>query len=143
MLKGMISYYQRMIGPKELHFMSQRLGDLINSARRARKLTLRQLAAQVTKDDGTSISPQYVNDIELHHRMPTPHVLRELARVLELDCDHLLASAGAADVVLREYLEAYPQQGEAIIKLLRAAQHREFEGWEQLRQIIERGRKKG
>ena len=120
--------------------MPPRLGEVINQTRRARKLTLRQLAAQITKDDGTSISPQYVNDIELHHRSPTPHVLRELARVLDLDGDHLFASAGAADVIVREYLEAYPQHGEVIIKLFRAAQHHGFEDWDHLRQIIERGK---
>jgi transcriptional regulator with XRE-family HTH domain len=64
--------------------MTLRLGEAINQARRVRKMTLRQLAEQVTKDDGTTISPQYLNDIELHHRLPTPHVLRELARVLTL-----------------------------------------------------------
>jgi transcriptional regulator with XRE-family HTH domain len=123
--------------------VTRRLGEVINQARRSRKLTLRQLGAQVTKDDGTTISPQYLNDIELHHRVPTPHVLRELARVLALEYDTLLALAGAAEVVVREYLADYPQQGEAIIKLFRAAQHREFEGWEHLRQSIERGKKKG
>ena len=102
--------------------MALRLGKMINQARRAHRLPLRQLAEQVTQDDGTTISPQYLNDIELHHRIPTPHVLRELAQVLDLDYDALLALAGAADVVVREYLEAYPQQTEAVIKLFRAAQ---------------------
>jgi len=113
------------------------LGDAINQARRVRKLTLRQLADQVTKDDGTPISPQYLNDIELHHRVPTPHVLRELARVLELDADMLLATAGAADVVVREYLALHPEHAEGIIRLFRAAQGRGFEEWERLREIVE------
>jgi transcriptional regulator with XRE-family HTH domain len=123
--------------------MPPRLGEAIHQARQARKLTLRQLADQVTKDDGTPISPQYLNDIELHHRVPTPHVLRELARVLELDADTLLASAGAADVVVREYLASYPEQAEAVIQLFRAAQQREFEEWERLREIIEKTGKRG
>src|SRR5262245_12626364 len=59
---------------KEVPALAPRLGDAIHQARQARKLTLRQLAEQVTKDDGTPISPQYLNDIELHHRVPTPHV---------------------------------------------------------------------
>jgi transcriptional regulator with XRE-family HTH domain len=118
--------------------VTRRLGEVINNARRARKLTLRQVAEQVTKDDGTPISPQYLNDIELHHRLPTSHVLRDLARVLALDYDALLAAAGAADVVVREYLEAYPQHAEAIIRLFRAAQQRGFKDWNQLREIFER-----
>jgi transcriptional regulator with XRE-family HTH domain len=119
--------------------MLPRLGEVIHQARQSRKLTLRQLAQQITKDDGTSISPQYLNDIELHHRVPTPHVLREFARVLELNDDTLLALAGAADVVVREYVASYPQQTEAVIRLFRAAQQRGFEDWHQLREIINRG----
>ena len=118
--------------------MIPRLGDAIHQARRTRKLTLRQLAEQVTKDDGTPISPQYLNDIELHHRVPTPHVLQELARVLELDADMLLATAGAADVVVREYLGSHPEQTEAVIRLFRAAHRVGFEEWEALREIVER-----
>jgi transcriptional regulator with XRE-family HTH domain len=121
--------------------MAPRLGEALNQARRARKLTLRQLAEQVTKDDGTPISPQYLNDIELHHRVPTPHVLRELARVLDLDYDTLLTLAGAADVVVREYVASHPQQTEAIIRVFRAAQQQGFEDWHQMREIIERNRK--
>ena len=114
------------------------LGDAIHQARRTRTLTLRQLADQVTKDDGMRISPQYLNDIELHHRVPTPHVLRELARVLALDDDMLLALAGAADVVVREYVASHPEHAEAIIRLFRAAQRGGFEACERLREIIER-----
>jgi transcriptional regulator with XRE-family HTH domain len=128
---------------KEVTTMAPRLGDTIHQARLARKLTLRQLADQVTKDDGTPISPQYLNDIELHHRVPTPHVLRDLARVLELDADTLLALSGAADVVVREYVASHPEQAEAVIRLFRAAQQREFEEWERLREIIENTGKRG
>jgi hypothetical protein len=96
------------------------------------------LADQVTKDDGTPISPQYLNDIELHHRVPTPHVLRRLARVLELDEDTLLAMAGAADVVVREYVASHPEQTAAVIRLFRAAQQRGFEDWGRMWQVIEK-----
>src|SRR5215510_6578699 len=64
--------------------MSQQLGDVINQARRARRLTLRQLAEKVRKEDGQPISPQYLNDIELNRRVPSTYVLQELARELEL-----------------------------------------------------------
>jgi transcriptional regulator with XRE-family HTH domain len=117
------------------------LGNVIKQARQAHHFTLRTLADQVIKEDGRPISPQYLFDIETHHRVPSPHVLQELARVLELDHDQLLASAGATDAVVREYLEAYPQQAEAIIKLFRAAQDRGFQDWHVLRQRIERARK--
>jgi transcriptional regulator with XRE-family HTH domain len=123
--------------------MPPQLGEVIKQARQVRELTLRHLADQVTKEDGTPISPQYLFDIDVHHRVPAPHVLRELARVLELDYDTLLALAGAADTVVREYLEAYPQHTEKVIELFRAAQQREFEDRDHLRQRIERGSKSG
>ena len=127
----------------ETRVVAPRLGEAINQARRASKLTLRQLAEQVTKADGTTISPQYLNDIELHHRVPTPHVLRGLAQILTLDYDKLLALAGAVDIVVQEYLAEHSHQAEALIKLFRAAQQRRFEDSERLQKIIEKGRKTG
>jgi transcriptional regulator with XRE-family HTH domain len=123
--------------------MPPRLGEVVKQARHARRLTLRRLADQVTKEDGMPISPQDLFDIEVHHRVPAPHVLRELARVLELDYDTLLALAGAADVVVLEYLQTYPGAGAAVIKLFRAAQARKFADWDHLRQRIERASKSG
>jgi hypothetical protein len=123
--------------------MPRRLGEVIKHVRQARHLTLRCLADQVMKDDGTPISPQYLFDIEVHNRVPAPHVLHELARVLELDYDTMLALAGAADTVVRAYLEEHPQHTEAVIKFFRAAQRQRFEDWDLLRQCIERGSKGG
>jgi transcriptional regulator with XRE-family HTH domain len=123
--------------------MTPRLGDVIKQARQTRHLTLRRLADQVAKEDGKPISPQDLFDIETHHRVPAPQVLFELAHVLELDYDQLLALADAGDVVVREYLETYPHQKEAIIKLFRAAQQVKFQDWDRLRHRIERGSKAG
>jgi transcriptional regulator with XRE-family HTH domain len=123
--------------------MLPRFGEVVKQARQARRLTLRRLADQVTKEDGTPISPQYLFDIEVHHRVPAPHVLGELARVLELDYDALLALAGTADTVVRDYLQEHPQHTEAVIKFFRAAQEQGFEDWDRLRQIIANGVKAG
>jgi transcriptional regulator with XRE-family HTH domain len=126
-----------------MRIMPPRLGEVIKHARQTRRLTLRRLADQVMKEDGTSISPQYLFDIEVHHRVPAPRVLRELARVLELEYDTLLALAGSADTVVREYLEAHPQHTAAVIQLFRAAQEQGFEDWDRLRQIITNSVKTG
>jgi hypothetical protein len=107
--------------------MPAQLGDLWPQARQARRLTLRHLADQVMKDDGTPISPQYLFESEVRHRVPAAHGLRELARVLELDYDTLLAPAGAADIVVREYWQTHPGAEAAVIKLFQAAQARGFE----------------
>jgi phosphatidylserine/phosphatidylglycerophosphate/cardiolipin synthase-like enzyme len=50
-----------------------------------------------------------------------PHGLRELARALELDYDKLLAPAGAADIVVREYWQTHSGAEAAAIKRFRAA----------------------
>jgi transcriptional regulator with XRE-family HTH domain len=123
--------------------MPPRLGEVVKQARHARRLTLRRLADQVMKEDGTSISPQYLFDIEVHHRVPAPHVLRELARVLEIDYDTLLALAGGADVVVREYLQRHPEAETAVIRLFRAAQQRGFHDWDDLLQRIDAGGTRG
>jgi transcriptional regulator with XRE-family HTH domain len=121
--------------------MPPRLGEIIKQARQSRRLTLRHIADQVMKEDSTPISPQYLFDIEVHHRVPAPRVLRELAWVLELDYDTLLALAGAGDSVVRDYLEEHPQHTDAVIKFFRAAQRQRFEDWDHLRRHIEHDRK--
>ena len=123
--------------------MSQQLGDVINQARRARRWSLRQLAAQVRKGDGTPISPQYLNDIELNRRIPAPHVLRELAQCLGLDEDHLLMLAGGGAAVVREYFEAHPEQKEEVVRLFRNAKQRRFKDWGRFNRIIESESREG
>jgi hypothetical protein len=77
----------------------------------------RRLVEQVMREDGTSISPQYRFNIEVHH-VPAPYVLGEMAWVLDLNHDVLLALGGAAETVVWEYLEAYPQRTETVMKPL-------------------------
>ena len=71
-------------------------GQVIAAARKAKGLSLQQLAAQIKKaEDDRSISPAYLNDIEHGRRNPpTEHLLRQLAQVLSLDLDYLHYLAG-------------------------------------------------
>jgi transcriptional regulator with XRE-family HTH domain len=123
--------------------MTQQLGDVINQARRARRWSLRQLAAQVHKEDRTPISPQYLNDIELNRRIPAPHVLRELAHLLALDEDHMLMLAGGGEAVVREYFETHREREEAVVELFRTAKQQGFQDWEHLTRLIKSHSKKG
>ena len=59
--------------------------DVIKQVHQAHRLTLLGLDCPVIREGGTPISLQYLFDIEVHHRAPAPHVLHELARVLELE----------------------------------------------------------
>ena len=58
--------------------------------------------------------------------------------MLALDAGTLLAIAGAAHVVVREYVASHPEQAQGIIPLFRAAQQHGFKDWHQLREIVER-----
>jgi len=78
-------------------------GQIIATERKKLGLTQKDLAARVTKEDGESISPQYLNDIERDRRNPpSEHILKELATELELDSDYLYYIAGQIPPHLRD-----------------------------------------
>jgi transcriptional regulator with XRE-family HTH domain len=58
-------------------------GQAISSARKAKQLSQRQLAQLIIKEDGTPISPQYLNDIERDRRNPHSDLLiGQFAKIL-------------------------------------------------------------
>jgi len=71
-------------------------GKAISEARKSARLTQRDLAASIVREDGgQGISPAYLNDIEHDRRTPSgSHLIREFARTLALDADYLLVLAG-------------------------------------------------
>ena len=76
------------------------VGDIVNEARVRKRLGLRALAREL------NIAPSYLSDIENDRRVPSESVLRDMARVLELDFDQLMQEAGrlgkGAEQFLRE-----------------------------------------
>lgn len=70
-------------------------GGAISTARKAKMLSQKELAAKVKKDDGQPISPQYLNDIEHDRRNPpSEDILRQFADLLDLDFEYLCFLAG-------------------------------------------------
>ena len=70
-------------------------GEAITQARKDKKLSQKQVAAETLKEDGQAISAQYLNDIEHDRRNPpSEHIVRQLADTLDLDLDYLLFLAG-------------------------------------------------
>ena len=70
-------------------------GQAIAAARKELSISQRELALKVVKEDGTPISPQYLNDIERDRRNPPgDHLLEQLSRALDLDKDYLYFLAG-------------------------------------------------
>ena len=77
------------------------VGQEIAAARKKLGWTQKDLAAQTQKEDGTPISPQYLNDIERDRRAPSPYVLDQLANALGRNPDdlHFLAGQIPPDIV--------------------------------------------
>ncbi len=63
----------------------QSLGQLIAQARKKRQLSQKELASLIEREDGNTISPQYLNDMERNRRTPGDYVLEQLAKALGLD----------------------------------------------------------
>lgn len=78
------------MGPEETSF-----GRAISKARKAKKLSLKEVASQIRREDGQTISPQYLNDIEHDRRNPSSdHMVQQFADVLEINRDWLYYLAG-------------------------------------------------
>ena len=92
-------------------------GEAITQARKDKKLSQKQVAAGILKEDGKPISPQYLNDIEHDRRNPPGEpIVRQLADALDLDLDYLLFLAGR----FRSDLLETPRGQEDIATAMRA-----------------------
>jgi transcriptional regulator with XRE-family HTH domain len=69
-------------------------GQTIAEARKKAGLSQKALAARIKKEDGSPISPQYLNDLEWDRRnSPSPHFLHQLAAELHLPEEYLVVMA--------------------------------------------------
>jgi transcriptional regulator with XRE-family HTH domain len=60
-------------------------GQAIAASRKARQLSQKQLASLIVKEDGTPISPQYLNDIERDRRNPPgDYLISQFAKILKV-----------------------------------------------------------
>lgn len=69
-------------------------GKTIARARKERSINQRSLAEKILKEDGSAITPQYLNDIEHDRRVPSPEVVAKFAEVLQIDTEYLEYLAG-------------------------------------------------
>jgi len=71
-------------------------GSAVASARKKKGWSQKELAAKIIKEeDQAPITPQYLNDIEHNRRSPTSdHLVKQFARVLDIDPDVLFAIIG-------------------------------------------------
>jgi transcriptional regulator with XRE-family HTH domain len=70
-------------------------GRAIASARKDRELSQKEVANKIRKEDGETITPQYLNDIEHDRRSPSSdHIVKQFASVLNIPADVLYWLAG-------------------------------------------------
>ena len=80
-------------------------GQIIADARKKVGLSQKELAERIKKEDGESISPQYLNDIERDRRNPLSEFLvSQFAKELKLSKDYLLLAAGTVPTEIKEKL---------------------------------------
>ena len=81
----------------------QTFGRAISQARKALGWSQKMLAQKILREDGESISPQYLNDIEHDRRSPSSdRMVRQFADVLGMEADWLYYLAGKFPADLRE-----------------------------------------
>src|SRR5688572_2086239 len=95
-------------------------GSVIAAARRRRSLSQKELASRIKKEDGDSISPQYLNDLERDRRNPpNEHLLAQMAEQLELEPEYLSYVAGTFPTDLKP-AGAQPPNPERVAAAFRA-----------------------
>ena len=96
-------------------------GGAVSAKRKELKLSQKALAERVLKEDGTSITPQYLNDIEHDRRSPTTdQMVGALADALGLDREYLFVLAGKVPPEeLRLAAAARPEQVKAAMVAFR------------------------
>ena len=122
--------------------MKQTFGQRLRELRKKRDMIQRELAERVAarlKDRGFDVT--YLSKIE-NDKLPPPSTktIIELAAVLQVDSDELLALAGKVPPDLGETLK----QSEAARMFYRLARDRKLteEDWKNLRQELERAKKR-
>jgi len=86
-------------------------GQAIKEARKSKQLSQKQLATMILKDDGTPISPQYLNDIERDRRNPPgEYLLDQFAKILEIPEEYLYFLAHEIPPKYRQVSPSSPRQ---------------------------------
>ena len=92
-------------------------GQIIAAERKKLGLSQKDLAGRILKEDGTPISPQYLNDIERDRRnAPSDYLIGQLASVLQQeDADYLYYIAGQFPGDLRDGSRSKEEVQEAFV----------------------------
>ena len=70
-------------------------GRFISESRKKLKMSQKELAANICREDGVAISPQYLNDIERDRRNPSSDsIVQQFATALGVNADYLYYLTG-------------------------------------------------
>ena len=96
-------------------------GDFIAAERKAKGMSQKDLASRILKEDGSAISPQYLNDLERQRRNPpSDYIIERFAAVLEVDRDYLFYLAGQISPDLRDDVRSEKEVRDALVAFRRA-----------------------
>jgi transcriptional regulator with XRE-family HTH domain len=107
-------------------------GDRVRTARARKRLTLREAAEKIGR------SASFLSDIEHDRRLPSEDVLQDLAQLLDLDPDDLMASSGRLPTDVAEYLRTTPDAA----RLFRTLSSRSV-GADGVKQLIDQAQQLG
>jgi transcriptional regulator with XRE-family HTH domain len=99
-------------------------GQTIVAARKKLGLSQKDLALHIKKEDGTPISPQYLNDLERNRRNPpSAFLLQQFATELQIAPEYLFFVAGQYPDDLRgqQARALEPERVEAAFRAFRRA----------------------
>ncbi len=97
------------------------VGEAISRTRKDLGISQKELARRVKKEDGSPLSPQYLNDIERDRRNPpSPYLLDRFAEELGMPRDylHFLARQLPEDIASGDYA---PDHVESAFRAFRKA----------------------
>ena len=95
-------------------------GQIIANKRKALKISQKNLATTIRKEDGSYISAQYLNDIEHDRRNPPgEYLIKQIAIELDIDIDYLLFLAGTFAEDIRKLGITNPERVTEFFKAFR------------------------
>ena len=95
-------------------------GQMIREKRQALGLSQKELASQITKEDGSPISPQYENDIEFDRREPpSERMIEQYAKILGFPVDGLILAAGKVPEDVRSMAAEWPEEARQVFRAFR------------------------
>jgi transcriptional regulator with XRE-family HTH domain len=95
-------------------------GTILSEARKAKGFSQKELAARLKKEDGSTISPQYLNDIEHDRRNPpSEFLISQIAALLDYDRDALCFAAGTFPNDLMKLAAQRPEKAQEAVQLFR------------------------